>query len=447
VYVTPGVVVSPSERTTTRNECLDLTRGLQLQAVKTVYVTTREEFPRCRVDIKASLLSGYLSINPHFIAEVERVTAAELDSYEEKKSRIAQLKQAIYDVWAQKPMSHLKKYETVLLCFRKAEEAKWKARADDLARLEAGVEGAGVAIGEGERTGGRDAVGKEPEEERNEGDGSALGVRKQYGNGNEVTTEEVHILGNNGGDTAAGFGQKGVNTEGVRTIEETTLPGAVLESDSESATDIKPSRAAQLPNGTEQLPGGSVQVPDRIAEVAGRSSQEAGRSAQDPSRVAQEPGRSAHVPGAIPKASETGTLSSSNLAPGSGSFPSEEAPGETQPSCFPAFFSRRRVESAGLATSAPTWTVGRGAVGETTMEKRASSATKWAEVGLFQDRVLEVLRIECGKMQKERDRIIGTTLELIKQFGAVWVENVSRAVLLSLSWEFLEKDVLDSSSF
>lgn len=397
-----------------------------------MYVTTREEFPRCRVDIKASLLSGYLAINPHFIAEVERVTAAELDSYEEKKSRIAQLKQAIYDVWAQKPMSHLKKYEIVLLCFRKAEEAKWKARADELARLEAGVEGAGAALRGEERTGAGDAVVEEPGEERNAGDGSAVGVKEKGESNRENTAIGVQREGNIGGETTAVSGQEGVKTEGFRTVEETTLPGAVLDFDSESAFEKIPSRAAQVPGGTEHGPGGSKQVLGRDAPVAGCTAQKPGRSAQEPERAA-------HVRGAIFEASETGT-SGSNRAPGSESFPSDEARGETQPSCFPAFFSRRRVEPAWFATSALRETAGRGAVGETTtakravgestMEKRASSATKWAEVGLFQDRVLEVLRIKCWKMEKERDRIIGTTLELIKQFGAVWVENVRRVVLL-----------------
>jgi hypothetical protein len=401
-----------------------------LQAVKTVYVTTREEFPRCRVDIKASLLSGYLAINPHFISEVERVTAAELDSYEEKKSRIAQLQQAIYDVWAQKPMSHLKKYEIVLQCFRKAEEAKWKARADELARLEneaLAVEGVGAVVKREERSGGGTAVIEETGEERNGGDGNAVGGKRNDGNGNEGTAVAIQIEGNAGGESTAVFGQEGANSERIRTVEETTLPGAVLDFDSESGFEKNPSRAAQLPGGTEHGPGGSKQVLSRDAPVAGWSAQEPGRSAQ-------EPGRAEHVPGAASEASETGTRGS-NLAPGSESFPSDEARTETQPSCFPAFFSRRRVEPAGLATSALREAAGeittqKRAVGESTMEKRASSATKWAEVGLFQDRVLEVLRIECWKMEKERDRIIGTTLELIKQFGAVWVENVSRAVLL-----------------
>jgi hypothetical protein len=80
-----------------------------LQAIRTVFKTTREEYPRCQINIAGSIHSGYLAVNPQFIEEVTRVSYTDVERYEESREIVNELRKLYRGLWAERPLDGLEK--------------------------------------------------------------------------------------------------------------------------------------------------------------------------------------------------------------------------------------------------------------------------------------------------------------------------------------------------
>lgn len=411
------------------------------QAAKRVFVTTRDEYPRCQLNITASVHSGYLKVNPQFIEEVKLVTSKQIEDYKQLKEKVKRLKEAVQETLFETPL------QTILKEYAKDDVAKeilgnMHKKYEDWLREWEVQKKEGEAQQKSKVTGGADEAGSSPPL------AAALptAVVTRSDSRDERFTEGASSVSAGAGATPRAESSSSGSAEAMKESAESVPAGQAAEQKSAPLEGIDPGPSA-LPAG--RRPGkeeASLEGPkdeSSTLDTEARGATQAGKEVLNASKSKREGpifnggGGIGSVPTAsVPEHGETlavegkGRLArmlSGMLSFGRGSSSPKAETGDMR--------GKSGIGAVGVVEG--TLPVGEG-VGPENQEQKTEQKKTEPETPPdkrllltydFLRLALERLREAQEQLKPEREKIVVAMQDIIVRFGAVWIERVRRRAL------------------